>query len=63
MKEEGEELVLYMGMRLGLCPGVWLEGWLRCFAQHSGGIECRGYMHTLLSVFCFVGFLGLFVLF
>ena len=24
-----------------MCPGVGLEGWLRCFAHPLGGVECR----------------------
>ena len=26
-----------------MCPGVRLEGWLRCFAHRLGGVVCRGY--------------------
>ena len=28
--------------KVGACPGVWLEGWLRWSAHPFGGIECRG---------------------
>ena len=31
------------------CPGLGSEGWLRCFAHLSGGVECRG----CCSVPCF----------
>ena len=27
-------------MRVGLCPGIRLSGWLRCFAYPSGGGVC-----------------------
>ena len=26
-----------------MCPRVWSEGWLRCFAHTFGGVECRGH--------------------
>ena len=26
-----------------MCPGVWPEGWIRCFAHPSGGVECKGH--------------------
>ena len=31
------------GVRVGACPGVELEGWLRCFAHPSDGVVCRGH--------------------
>ena len=31
------------GMRVGMCPGVGPEGWLRRFAHPSGGVVCRGH--------------------
>ena len=34
------------GVRVGMCPGVRLEGWLRCFAHLFSGGVCRG--HELL---------------
>ena len=65
MKEEWEELVLYMGMRLGLCPGVWLEGWLRCFASTLVVLSAEGIcipyfqffvlLVFLVCLFCFEG--------
>ena len=27
--------------RVGVCPGLWLEGWFRCFAHSFVGVECR----------------------
>ena len=30
-------------VRVGVCPRVELEGWLRCFAHPSGGVVCRGH--------------------
>ena len=38
---EGGKLVLYRG-RVGVCSGVWPEGWLRWFAHPLGSVECRG---------------------
>ena len=26
-----------------MCPGLRLEGWLRCFAHPYGGGECKGH--------------------
>ena len=31
------------GVRVGVCPGVGWEGWLRCFAHPLGGVVCRGH--------------------
>ena len=31
------------GVRVGMCPGLRLEGWLRCFAHPYGGGECKGH--------------------
>ena len=31
------------GMRVGVCPGVGLEGWLGWFAHAFGGGVCKGY--------------------
>ena len=31
------------GVRGGVCPGMGLEGWLRCFAHPFGGGVCRGH--------------------
>ena len=53
------------GVGVGVCPGVGLQGWLRCFAHLSGGVQCR------LSTPAFApgssevaaGFFGLFVSF
>ena len=28
-------------MRIGVCPGVGLQGWLRWFAHHLSGGVCR----------------------
>ena len=39
------------GMSVGLCRGVRLEGWLRCFAHPLGGIICRG--ACAVPCFCF----------
>ena len=36
------------GVRLGVGPGVRLEGWLRWFAHPLGGAECRGMRSALL---------------
>ena len=56
------------GVRVGMCPGVRPEGWLRCFAHPLGGAGCRG----ACTVPCFSsqlfrsgswGFFGLFVSF
>ena len=33
---------------VGVCPGVRLEGWLRCFAHFFGGSKYRGRHSTLL---------------
>ena len=32
------------GVRLGVCPGVGQEGWLRWSAHPFGGVECRGHV-------------------
>ena len=32
------------GVKVGVCPGVRPEGWLKWFAPTSGGVECRGHM-------------------
>ena len=46
-------------MKIGMCPRVRLEGWLRCFAHPFGGI-----MQGALVVPCFCSlFFGLFVSF
>ena len=37
------------GKSIGICPRIGSEGWLRCFAPHSGGVGCRG----ACSVPCF----------
>ena len=34
------------GVRVGMCPGVRPEGWLRLFAHRLGGIICRGHAHV-----------------
>ena len=33
----------FYGVRVGVCPGVGPEGWLRCFAHPLGGGVCRGH--------------------
>ena len=30
-----------------MCPGVRLEGWLRCFAHPFGGVVCRVLQHPI----------------
>ena len=39
----GGELVPYMGVRVGVCPGVGPEGWLRWSAHPLGGVVCSGH--------------------
>ena len=57
-----------------MCPGVGLEGWLRCFAHPSGGVVCWGHAQypafapdTLLLLWALqkwqLGYFGLFVSF
>ena len=36
------------GVRVGVCPGVGLEGWLRWFAHPLVRVSCRGRGSTLL---------------
>ena len=31
------------GVKVGVCPGVRTEGWLRCFAHPLGGAVCSGH--------------------
>ena len=31
------------GVRVGVCPGVRPERWLRCLVHQLRGIECRGH--------------------
>ena len=38
----GQAASLY-GVRVGVCPGVRPEGWVRCFAHPLGGVECSGH--------------------
>ena len=38
----GQACSLY-GVRVGVCPGVRPEGWLRWFAHPLGGVLCRGH--------------------
>ena len=58
----GGELFLY-GVRVGVCPGVGLEEWLRCFVHPLGVTVCRG--HAQYPAFApgssklAVGFFGL----
>ena len=42
-------------VRVGVCPGVGSEGWLRCLAHPLGGVECRGVCSILflLLTYCF----------
>lgn len=53
------------GLRVGMCPGVGPEGWLRWFAYPSGGVMCGGhtqyYTFVLGSSEVAVGFLVSFV--
>ena len=39
---EAEQACSLYGVRVGVCPGVGLEGWLRWFAHPFGGGVCRG---------------------
>ena len=43
LPDGGKACSLY-GVRVGVCPGVGPEGWLRCFAHPLGGVVCRGYV-------------------
>ena len=38
----------FHGVRVGVCPGVGLKGWLRCLAQPSGRVLAGGMLSTLL---------------
>ena len=49
----GGRLVPYMGLRWGVCSEVRLEGWLRCFVNPSGGVNCREHASTLLLLWAF----------
>ena len=43
------ELVPSMRVKVGICSGVGLRGWLRCFV-HPLGILCAGGMHTIFAL-------------
>ena len=71
---EGRQAYFLYGVRVGVCPGVRAEGWLRCFAHPLEGGVCRAHaqypaftpdMLFLLpgSSKLAVGFFGLFVSF
>ena len=57
------------GVRVGMCPRVRPEGWLRCFAHPLGGAGCRGHAQypafapssSEVAVGVFLVFLYLFV--
>ena len=36
------------GVTIGACPGVWLEGWLRCLAHSLHGVDCMYRTQLLL---------------
>ena len=40
---EGRWACSLHGVRVGVCPGVGPEGWLKCFAHPLGAVVCRGH--------------------
>ena len=64
--EGGQSCFLY-GVRVGVCPGVGPDGWLRWSAHPFGGVVCKG--HAQCPAFApgssraAVGLFGLFVSF
>ena len=47
--EREERAASLCGMRVGMCPEVRLEGWVKCFAPSLGGVAFRG--HALYPAF------------
>ena len=49
LNPEGWWTCSFYSVKVGICPGVGPQGWLRCFA-HPFGMLCAGSMHIF---FCF----------